>query len=420
MDILNLPQFEKVVVTRKNAKDCVLKEEERVIRELSQLKKEGKVSEELFEQLRPTGSQPPRLYGLAKVHKIGVPVRPVLSMPGSPYHPTARKVAEWLSVVPEAQINSSSKQVSDKTRTVRLEDDEVMVSFDVVSLYTHVPVKESIQCAADLLYAGDLKTPPVDKETFVRLAELSSVNVIMSTHDGYYRQRDGLAMGSPSAPHLANVWLQKHEPIIKDDAKMYERYMDDILRSIKKNRVESKLAEINNLHPSLKFTIENEQSGKLPLLDMCIVHTGNCIHATLAPRKYTRSVVQGFVHRIHRACSDWSYFHDGVGQVKKILERNQYPPEFYEPIIATTIEKLAAPSPPLLSSSPVTLENVESSSLQIRLQYRGRATDSVVKKLSSFETPVKTVVTLRKLKTVLPSLKPPVPKPLRSCVVYQI
>ena len=100
-----------------------------------------------------------------------------------------------------------------------------MLSFDVVSLYINVPAKESIQDEADRLYAGDLKTPPVDKETFVRLAELSSVNMIMSTHDGYYWQRDGLAVGSPPALHLAKVWLQKYEPIIKDDAKLYERYV---------------------------------------------------------------------------------------------------------------------------------------------------------------------------------------------------
>ncbi len=71
------------------------------------------------------------------------------------------------------RINSSSKQVADKMRTVELEDDEVMVSFDVTSLYTNVPVKEAIQIAANWLYAGDIKTPPVDKETFIQLTELS-------------------------------------------------------------------------------------------------------------------------------------------------------------------------------------------------------------------------------------------------------
>ena len=39
-----------------------------------------------------------RLYGLAKVHKKNIPMRPVLSMPGSAYHGVAQDVSNWLSV----------------------------------------------------------------------------------------------------------------------------------------------------------------------------------------------------------------------------------------------------------------------------------------------------------------------------------
>ena len=50
-----------------------------------------------------------------------------------------------------------------------MDEDEVVVSFDVSSLYTNVPVRESIQLAAERLYSGDLATPPVDKQTFIKL-----------------------------------------------------------------------------------------------------------------------------------------------------------------------------------------------------------------------------------------------------------
>ena len=286
-------------------------------------------------------------------------------------------MAGWLLVVPEAQINCSSKQISDKMRTIALD----------MSLYTNVPVKEAIREAANRLYAGDLKMPPVDKETLIKLAELSSVDVIISTHNGYYQQRDGLVMGSPSAPHFANVWLSTHEPTIKTDAKICDRCMDDILRSIKKHLTESKLTEINDLHPNLKFTVEVEQEGKLPFLDMCIIYINNSIESAwytkstdtgltmnfhaLAPRKYKRSVVQGFIHRIYWACSDWKHFHDGICQAKQTLERNQYPPEFYEPIIKKTIENLIAPA-----TTQQTVRQSENQELpfQKMLQFRGRET----------------------------------------------
>ena len=118
------------------------------------------MSEDLLMELRSCGGQPPRIYGLAKVHKTGTPVRPVLSMPGSPYHKVAKQVADWLAVITEAQIKCSSKLVVDKLKTVQLEEEEVMISFDVSSLYTNVPVKEAIVQAADRLYAGDLQQPP--------------------------------------------------------------------------------------------------------------------------------------------------------------------------------------------------------------------------------------------------------------------
>ena len=62
-------------------------------------------------------------------------------------------------------------------------------------------------------------------------------------------------MGLQPAPCFANIWLSKFESKIKDDAKLFECYMDDILRSINRHRMENKLIEIDELHPNLKFTM---------------------------------------------------------------------------------------------------------------------------------------------------------------------
>ena len=240
------------------------------------------------------GGQLPRLYGLAKVHKKNIPLRPVLSVPGSPYHKIAQKVTEWLSVVPESKINSSTQKTLDSMTNV-MEHDKVIISFDVTSLYTNVPVKEAIQEASDRLYSGDVQAPSVDKETFITLAAISCTNVILSIHDGTYRQIDGLAMGSPPAPPLSNIWLSKYEPAIKDDAKLFERYIDDTLRTIKESLIENKLSEINSLHPNLKFTLEVEQNCKLPFLDICIEHHEN----TLSFTWYCKSTDTGLILNFH-------------------------------------------------------------------------------------------------------------------------
>ena len=57
-----------------------------------------------------------------------------------------------LSVVPESKINSSTQKTVDSLKRMTLESDEVIILFDVTSLYTNVPVKEAIQEVADRLY----------------------------------------------------------------------------------------------------------------------------------------------------------------------------------------------------------------------------------------------------------------------------
>ena len=136
-----------------------------------------KIPETFFKKLKPIGSQPPRLYGLVKIHKENVPLRPVLSMPGSAYFKIARQVADWLSVVPECNINSSTKEVADKLSDISLPDNTEMISFDVVSLYTNVPVDEAIQVCSNLLYDGNFKKPPIDESTFIELLTICSKNV---------------------------------------------------------------------------------------------------------------------------------------------------------------------------------------------------------------------------------------------------
>ena len=60
----------------------------------------------------------------------------------------------------------------------------------------------------------------------------------------------------------------------------------------------------------------------------------------MVPKRYKRCVILGFVYRIYRARSSSKKFHESSVKAKDILERNQYPPNFYEPIISAIIERL--------------------------------------------------------------------------------
>ena len=65
-------------------------------------------------------------------------------MPGSPYYNLSELVSKWLSIVPESQIRYSSKHTADAIKGTALDNDGIMISFNVSSLYTNVPVDKAI------------------------------------------------------------------------------------------------------------------------------------------------------------------------------------------------------------------------------------------------------------------------------------
>ena len=137
----------------------------------------------------------------------------------------------------------------------------------------------------------------------------------------------------------------------------------------------------------------------------------------LAPKRYKRSVVSGFVYRIHRACSTTENFQTSLDKARRILEQNQYPPTFYEPIIRQAMKDILE-IPQEQTSSPSAQTENSTEKRRIMIQYRGKSTEDYARSLHKIKAPCSIVMTLRKLKTVLPSLKPPVEKLMRSGVVY--
>ena len=101
------------------------------------------------------------------------------------------------------------------------------------------------------------------------------------------------------------------------------------------------------------------------------------------------------------------------------MERNQYPPHFYKPIISATIENIVKPGNEKVKNDDANNEN-SLTKVNLIIQYRGLPTDNFIKQLKRSKAPIQPVVTLQKQKTFLPSLKPNVKEDLRSSAVYKI
>ena len=100
---------------------------------------------------------------------------------------------------------------------------------------------------------------------------------------------------------------------------------------------------------------------------------------------------------------------------------NQYPPNFYEPITRESLEKILDTQKPCNNTSESSADKATETTGKhmIFVQYRGKCTEEFARALHKLNAPCAVVMTMRKLKTVLPSLKPAVEKKIRSRVVYK-
>ena len=88
-----------------------------------------------------------------------------------------------------------------------------MVSLDVVSLFTKIPTDEILAVVRDKLAAN----PLLEGRTCIPIDNLMEMLTfcVETTYFGMgsdiYRQEEGLAMGSPLSPVLANIYIEYFE-----------------------------------------------------------------------------------------------------------------------------------------------------------------------------------------------------------------
>ena len=170
------------------------------------------VDKDIMQSLIPTGSKPGKLYGLIKVHKINNPARPVVSMIGTPEY----KLAKFLDSVikpsiPDKYMLSSTNHFIEKLKQVNVQSHQILVSFNVVSLFTNVPLAETIQIIANYLFGKDNpNTPPMEKHAFIKLMKLATQGMFLYNGE-LFKQIDAVAMRSPPGPTLANFFLENLE-----------------------------------------------------------------------------------------------------------------------------------------------------------------------------------------------------------------
>ena len=256
-----------------------------------------------YNQLLPTGnsSPPARFYGLPKIHKANCPMCPIVSACGTSTYNLAKYLTKILKVYigHSSSFVKDSKDLMDKLQSIKLQDNEELVSFDVSALFTSIPVNQTLDVINQLiiLHQTDMDfkykvgkawyevADHLDREDVIALLKVVLNKCVFSFQGKFYKQLHGVAMGSPCSPVVANIYKEYFEKRalgpelpVSFTINTWLRYADDVLTIVKKGTCDSLLNYLNSIDPNIKFTREppNEQ-GAIPFLDTFPRPSGNKI-----------------------------------------------------------------------------------------------------------------------------------------------
>jgi hypothetical protein len=199
------------------------------------------------------------MYGLPKIHREGAPLRPIVNTIGAPTYSSAQYLATQLG----EYVGNSPRHVKDFTefiniiKSLRAGPEGILFSFDVVSLFTMVPI----------VVAPRLLSRQFD-EDILRLFH----HVLTSPFNRqFYEQTDGVAMGSPLFPVIADFFMEHFEETALEGEThrsfCWIRYVDDtFIWPNGPGKLSEFLDHLKSIHESIQFTMGMERNGIIPSL----------------------------------------------------------------------------------------------------------------------------------------------------------
>ena len=176
-----------------------------------------------------------------------------------------------------------------------------MASLDVESLFTNIPLEETISVCYDSLLSKNAKVNNINRIDFEKLLSAALQNNFFNFEGKIYKQIDGVAVVSPLGPTLANAFLCFHGQIwlneCSDEFKpaYYRRYVDDIFVLFPSaDHLEKFKNYLNSKHRNIRFACEKEHNNSMPFLNVLITRTNNGFKTSVYHRPTFSGVYSNF------------------------------------------------------------------------------------------------------------------------------
>ncbi|XP_045473559.1 uncharacterized protein LOC123679985 isoform X3 [Harmonia axyridis] len=275
---------------------------------VKQLKDKGFIDASMARKLTTYKAIPPRIYGLPKVHKADIPLRPIVSTIGS----ASVELSQFMTqILTEAFSDfhdytiADSFQFASKINNFILPQGYKLISLDAVSLFTNISLELVIQIIQQE-WSRVSQVTTIDISLFIIIIKFLFESSYFVFKGSFISQIFGCAMGSKISPILANivmsVLLKYCIPLLPFQVPITYQYVDDLLLAIPEDRTATTLAVFNNYDPHIKFTAEEETENGVPFLD-------------------TKAI------RIKKICHP-DFLHNSEEKLLKIFENNGYPRMF--------------------------------------------------------------------------------------------
>jgi hypothetical protein len=233
----------------------------------------------LNSRINKTSAAIPGIYGLVKVHKPRLSMRPIVPCTRWITTPASVVVDHLLQEILRAAtipwiVKDTKSLVNELEGTVLPSRDGVFVTADIASLYTNIDTDLGLRLVHQFL-----EEQQIDKDRVRLIMDLLSFvmrNSYLSFKDTVYHQVDGTAMGTACAPTYANIFvLVLERAVIAAFGKaihLYRRFLDDVFAFIESSHVEAFQVQMNSLHPKLKFEFVTHET-EATFLDL-LIHKG--------------------------------------------------------------------------------------------------------------------------------------------------